>query len=362
MTGRTNPADEHFAEAQRSSRDAHITPENRQHVLQELFQTQQQSGAGFSKYARDFNADPARMANLGLPNMDLVGFGQDHSILTRSRDGKVHSYDPNTMAERQINPSQGGDLVHSGSRFMNRNTDGSLDYTVKTGDNYWNIARDGLAHQTGKQPNEVTNRDVGNFMSELQRANPGVNFNNLRPDQHVRIPAHAPDGNFNPSERIGTVAPTTGERIPSAVNPEFKGLGADKDGQTNDSFRENLRRHITTETTDGPNGSKIIKTSGNLADGVFTSTPVSRTDQMGADGRLRQREMTYGNDGITMNLSTPGGQPMKIENATRATMRFDTRSGGYSGLIETKNGQSYRVQYDANGQVASYDRSPVATP
>ena len=362
MTGRTNPADQHFTEAQRSARDTNLTPEARQHVLQELFQTQQSSGAGFSRYARDFNADPSRMAHLGLPGLELVGFGQDHSVLTRSRDGKIHSYDPNTMAERPIAAAQNGDVVHSGSRFFQRNDDGSLNYTAKPGDTNWTIARDGLAQQTGRQPNEITNRDIGNYMSELQRANPGVNFNRLRPDQTVRIPAHAPDGSFSPSERMDRVAPTTGEAIPRVVNPEFRGLGADRDGQTNASFRENLRRHITTETTDGPNGSRTIRTSGNLNDGTFTSTPVSRTDQMGADGRLRQREMSYGDGGITMNLSAPGGAPMKVENVTRATMRFDTRSGGYSGLIETRNGQSYRVQYDANGQVSSYDRSPIATP
>lgn len=315
----------------------------------EILQAQQEAGAYWQKMAQNINAK-ADLTKLGLkPGDELLGVKESGLLIREKATGKLVSLDPVRLTPQQASDASAASCIYGNKREFNLYPDGRLEYTVKknpqgaTGNDrefYSNIARDALKAQTGKDASET---DVYNFIGQMKRVNPNVNFDRIYPGDVLRIPMHAQAGD------LGVIRPSVAGLDKQKPPTAFEGLSANKDGQTDAS----IKNAKTTETV-GVNGTTIKKTEGQLDDGFMTfgRTGVVRTDTTDRDGNLVERKLEY-DGGKDIDIKGADGQKVKIANVRNIDLKWDYIEGMYKGTLRTGNGTFHEFTVDRQGKVAN---------
>lgn len=323
-------------------------------LSQDILAAQQQAGAYWQQMVKNINAG-ADLRKLGFStDVDLIGV-KDNSLVIKDRDGRIEYHDPVRLSHQKTDSVNSSSFEKGNNRFFQRFADGHLEYTVqqpkpgaKGNDRefYQNIARDALKLQTGKDPSET---DIYNFIGQMKKVNPDVNFNVIKPGEKLQIPMHAQEGAL-PVER-----PTFNQ--PGQPPRPFQGLSGNIDGQLDAHFKAGKK---TTEI-EGSYGNKLVKTEGQVNDGTFWDTKAVKMDTLDKNGGLVERNIKYETD-KKITLTDPAGKKTEIANAREMSLKWDFTTSTYAGVITTADGQQQKFTADKDGKVTRVALKPPYLP
>ncbi|HEY9713287.1 MAG TPA: hypothetical protein V6C72_07445, partial [Chroococcales cyanobacterium] len=296
----------------------HLTPNSSQsdysHVVAEIGALQRKDGP--SLWARDSQQinNSVNMKQLGFnENFNIVGVDNKGQLITRSEDG--HSLQTRDPIHLQVSSTNNDGAVCKkwGNREFSVNPDGSADYTVKKGDNYYGVVKDALSASLGHAP---TATEIMNSLNQMKEGYGLKDMNKIHPGDTIHIPMPKPDGDGTFQQVAPTLKPTDSNNTGALAEPHI--------GQTDS----------TSQATDQA-GNVTKSTSGELNDNLMPhflgghGTKFNTSETTDSHGHLVGRTTTYGNDGTSLYIDDGQGGTREIDNVTKVQTTYNRFNGTY---------------------------------
>jgi len=326
-------------------------------------------------------------------NFRDLGFNSDFEIVGLNNRGQLVTTDNGgtTQQRRSANrlnvvgqdaaPASGDIWGNNGRRFQT-DSEGRQTFTVRRGDYLDRVARDVLAHNTGRTPSE---QDVVRARQAIATENRLANPNNIPLGTTLRIPENLINRNGTPGQPGAEVppapppppgeAPRPGDPRPTAPRPEATrgiraedarhpaengvynplsppGIGAERPWFAAwSTYREG---EATGRTDERIAGRTVSRYQRDIGSGL---TATVREEVNPTSNILDRRTVDYNGAGAEFYVRNASGGHELLRNVRQVDVYRDSTSGQYTTTYTMADGRRMRTHVSADGR--PYTFAPV---
>lgn len=322
---------------------------NFEDIARDVYNLNRDQGFGMGA-SLDYINKNVNMKDLGFAeDFEILGVEADGSWRTRGVAGQIQTRDGMNMEVTSAREADVRLREIKGRKFTD-NGDGTLDYTVNSGDTMSRISRAVMTERLGRKPTEAEVRLAYNQIAEANGiSDAGV----IHPGQKLRIPQGFDQSSREPATSIDRkeAGATEETNLRRGADNIFNPLASPGLAQTDDSWISDQN----VETVRRPDGSLQRKVTGEL-DAWGSNPNFTGHQSFDNKGRLTDSHMEY-SFGTTLRFENGRGDGSYEEiESVKSIDTIPNADGNYVTTIKTEDGVIWRSVTNSDGNVLSFKK------